>query len=183
MLAAVATVLTGLAAIAPPTPPTTAVVRTRAAMSAGTVLRAEDVQTLALPAESVPDAALTDAAVVVGRRLAGPVSAHQVLTSAGLVSERTASGPGRVLVPVRIADPEVVALLRTGEEVDVLAADGQSGKTRTVAPGARVVSVPVADSDVGQPTSGALVILDVDTGSVAGLTRAPTTSTLTVIWS
>lgn len=183
VVAAVATVLSGLAATAPPSPPTTTVVRTRAALPGGAVLLADDLQTVALTTDTIPDGALTEIAAVVGRRLAGPMTAREVLTSAGVVHERTASGPGRVLAPVRIADPEVVALLRTGEEVDVLAADGQTGKTRTVAAGARVVSVPAAEQDAAQPASGALVIFDVDAGSVPGLTRAPTTSTLTVIWS
>lgn len=178
-----ATVLSALAATAPPAPPTTTVVRTRVALPGGAVLRAADLQTVALTHDATPDGALTEVAAVPGRRLAGPVNAREVLTNATVVSERTASGPGRVLAPVRIADPEVVALLRTGEEVDVLAADGQTGKTRTVAAAARVVSVPTAEQDAVQPASGALVILDVDAASVLGLTRAPTTSTLTVIWS
>ena len=183
MLAAVVAVLSGLAATAPPAPPTTTVVRLRAALPGGAVLRSNDLQVVALADDAIPEGAVTDPDAVAGRRLAGPMNAREVLTSAGLVNERTVSGPGRVLAPVRLADPEVVALLRTGEEVDVLAADGQTGQTRTVAPRARVVSVPPPERDATEIASGALVILKVDAASVPGLTRAPTTSTLTVIWS
>lgn len=180
VLAAVATVLSGLAATVPPGPPTTTVVRTRVALAAGTLLGPEHVETVPMARSAVPDQAL-DAEAVAGQRLAGPVSARQVLTAPSLLSERSLRPPGRVLAPVRVADAEVVALLRPGEEVDVLAAETQTGRSSTVAAGARVVAVPPPTEE--QRGAGALVMLEVDRSSVPGLARALSTSTLTVIWS
>jgi hypothetical protein len=52
-------------------------------------------------------------------------------------------GPGRVLTVIRVSDPSVLALVRPGDRVDVVAVSGDdSPKASRVARGAIVVTVP-----------------------------------------
>lgn len=76
---------------------------------------------------------------------------------------------------VRIADAATVRLLRPGDRVDVIAADGR-GRGRVVADGARVSAVP--DSEV--TGTGALVVLSVPRSTAARLAGAGITSQLAV---
>ncbi|MET7896839.1 hypothetical protein [Streptomyces mirabilis] len=92
----------------------------------------------------------------------------------------TASVRGRgavetVAAPVRIADAATVRLLRPGDRVDVIAADG-SGEGRVVAAGARVAEVP----DFAATETGALVVLSVPRATAARLAGAGTTARLAV---
>ncbi|MFF4131920.1 hypothetical protein ACFY1B_10330 [Streptomyces mirabilis] len=92
----------------------------------------------------------------------------------------TASVRGRdavetVAAPVRIADAATVRLLRPGDRVDVIAADGGS-EGRVVAAGARVAEVP----DYAATESGALVVLSVPRATAARLAGAGTTARLAV---
>jgi len=183
VLAAVAAVLTGLAAAAPPAPPTTTVVRAREALTGGVVLTADDLEVVDLPRDGLPDRAAGDPAALVGRRLAAPVPRRQVLTPAALASAGSAVGVGHVLAPVRLADGDVVALLRPGDLVDVIASTSDGGRTATVARSVRVVTVPVRDADDAGTATGALVVLDVGEADAEPLARAAATGSLTVIWT
>lgn len=80
-----------------------------------------------------------------------------------------------VAVPVRIADAATVRLLRPGDRVDVVAADGGS-EGRVVAAGARVTEVP----DFAATETGALVVLSVPRSTAARLAGAGTTARLAV---
>ncbi|MFE9096548.1 hypothetical protein [Streptomyces sp. NPDC007264] len=93
-----------------------------------------------------------------------------------------ASGPVRerhavemVTAPVRIADGATVGLLRPGDRVDVIAADG-SGGASVVAAGARVTRLP----DAAATESGALVVLSVPRSTAARLAGAGATARLAV---
>lgn len=95
-------------------------------------------------------------------------------------SSPTASVRGRgavetVAAPVRIADAATVRLLRPGDRVDVIAADG-GGEGRVVAAGARVAEVP----DFAATETGALVVLSVPRATAARLAGAGTTARLAV---
>jgi hypothetical protein len=80
-----------------------------------------------------------------------------------------------VAAPVRIADAATVRLLRPGDRVDVIAADGGS-EGRVVAAGARVAEVP----DFAATETGALVVLSVPRATAARLAGAGTTARLAV---
>ncbi|OIK01624.1 hypothetical protein BIV24_00585 [Streptomyces colonosanans] len=93
----------------------------------------------------------------------------------------TAAEPARerrvvetVTAPVRIADGATVRILRPGDRVDVIAADG--GAAKVVAAGARVTRVP----DVDLTESGALLLLSVPRTTAARLAGAGATSRLAV---
>lgn len=93
---------------------------------------------------------------------------------------RPTPAPHRVLVPVRIADPATVRLLRPGDRVDVLAADDTGGPARVVAHRARVRKVPDGG---GQGRDGALVVLRVPRTAAARLAGVATHTSLSVtLW-
>ena len=63
--------------------------------------------------------------------------------------------PGSLGVPVRLADPTALALVRAGNRVDLLRREGADGKTTSVAAAALVLDVTGA----GDPTGGLLLAL------------------------
>ena len=98
ILATLAAVLAGLTALAPPRPDTVSVVTAEHALTGGTTVRAEDLDTTELPPRAVPDGAWTDPSEVVGQTLAGPVPAGQVLTAGSAAAppgerQRLGGGP------------------------------------------------------------------------------------------
>ena len=182
VLAAVGAVLTGVSAAAPAEPPSLDVVRTRAQLPGGAVLTAADLTVDRVVAADAPAGAVTDVDVLVGKTLAAPVAARQVLTALAVVSVRSAVSPAHVLAPMKIGDLDLAAQLRPGDRVDVLAADDTSPKASVVAAGARVVTVPQIDPEAQNASTGALVLVDVDAQTAAVLARAAVSATLTVIW-
>ena len=180
VLATLAAVLTGLTALAPPEPHTVSVVTAARPLVGGQTVSPDDLAQTALPEQSVPDGAWRDPADVIGRTLAGPLPARQVLTPAALLRER-AGGTGSVVAPLPLADPRVARLVEAGDQVDVLAADSQSGKTVVVATAVRVVNGGIG-SDSESAGSGGLVLVEVSPGTATALAAAAATSTLSVVW-
>jgi pilus assembly protein CpaB len=181
VLAVLAAVLTGLAAAAPEGPPTVSVVRAAEQLEAGVRLTGDDLEVAEVVAADAPDGLVTDPAELLGRTLVAPVPRGQVLTSLAVVSAR--ASPGRVLAPLRLADPDAVALLRAGDVVDVLAADAQSEQAFVAGRAVRVVTVPSPlDPEAGPDPAGALVLVEVDAETARVLARAAVSATLSVIW-
>ena len=88
-----------------------------------------------------------------------------------------------MIAPVRLADADLVELLRPGDHVDVIAADPQSEQADVVARTVRVVTVPRADDPTqSSESSGRLILIEVDPETARGLARAAVSATLTVIW-
>ncbi len=126
---------------------------------------------------------MADPADLVGRTLTAPAARGQIVTELALTSGRQPTGQGRALAPLRLADAEVVALLRAGDVVDVLAADAQSESAYIAGRGVRVVTVPQPpEPAAGSGPAGALVLVEVDPETARVLARAAVTATLTVIW-
>jgi Flp pilus assembly protein CpaB len=183
VLAALAAVLTGISAAAPDGPPTSTVVRTTTELPGGTRLTQADLRVDEVVAADVPERSVADPADLVGRTLAAPAARGQIVTELALTSARHPTGQGRVLAPLRLADAEVVALLRAGDVVDVLAADAQSERAYIVGRGVRVVTVPQpSEAVVGSDPAGALVLVEVDPETARVLARAAVAASLTVIW-
>ncbi|MFH8609411.1 RcpC/CpaB family pilus assembly protein [Streptomyces sp. NPDC018029] len=106
---------------------------------------------------------------------AEPVEAASAASSAGAA----------VAAPVRIADAEAARLLRPGDRVDVIAADGPpagGAKPRVVAAGARVSEVPEPGGGAGEGAaeSGALVVFSVPRDTAARLAGAGASTRLAV---
>ncbi|MEV0740037.1 hypothetical protein AB0I51_29815 [Streptomyces sp. NPDC050549] len=85
-----------------------------------------------------------------------------------------------VSAPVRIADAGTVRLLRSGDRVDVIAAQDTAagGDAEVVARGVRVTKVPEPIDEAGG--SGALVVLSVPRATAARLAGASATARLAV---
>lgn len=179
VVAAVLAVLTGINAAAPRPPDTVTVLRATELLPGGSPVTESQVEAAAVPADAVPEEALTDPAQALGRLIAAPVPAGQVLTGYDLVGERSV-GPGRLLAPVRLADPGLATVLRPGDRVDILAADGQGGPVRTVAERARIVTIPAA-ADSARDAGGVLLLVEADAETAAELARAAGSSTLSVL--
>ena len=114
-------------------------------LDSGMQLRASDVRATSLPRAAVPAGAAADALDVIGRTTSGALRRGEVLTDRRTVRAGPLDGfgPDRVLSVVRVTDPSVLALLRAGDRVDVVAVRGDdSPKASRVARGAIVVTVP-----------------------------------------
>lgn len=148
-LAAALTVLAVLTAIQAARPDDTGVGVVVAArdLASGHVLTSADLAKISVPLDARPSGALdTDQAT--GRRVAGPMRAGEPFTDRRVIDPRDLSGYGAdaALTMVRLDDPSVLAGLRVGDVVDVVATtlDDQPG-SRVVAPGASVALLPRVD--------------------------------------
>lgn len=183
LLAAVAAafaVLVGLQAAAPSPLATRPVLTAAHDLPAGVVLEPDDLARASYPPAIVPTGAQTAAEDVIGRTTTGPVRAGEPLTDVRLVHGSLLDGyPGRVAVPVRVADPGAVALLRVGDRVDVVAADPQGRSDAVVvAGGAPVVALPEADE--AALASGGLVVLAVTDDTARALATAAVSGYLSI---
>jgi len=184
VLAALAAVLTGLAAAAPEGPPTLSVVRATRELPGGTRLAAADLELARVVADDAPSGAITELTGAVDQRLAAPVAEGQIITPAAFTTVRVGTSRGRVIAPLRLADADLVELLRPGDHVDVIAADPQSEQADVVARTVRVVTVPQVDklTQSSESSDGRLILIEVDPETARVLARAAVSATLTVIW-
>jgi pilus assembly protein CpaB len=183
-----------ISAVAPAPPPSERVAAAAHDLSGGTTISADDLRIVKVPPESVPSGAVTEAATLTGRVLAVPVRAGETINDVRLVGPALLAGYGDRLVaaPVRIADAGSAALLRPGDVIDVLAAEGAGGtdggervasEARLVASDVRVVAVPRDDESAlsgGDFGEGALVILATTSQTAARLASAAVTARLSL---
>jgi Flp pilus assembly protein CpaB len=177
-----AAVLSAVAAAAPPAPPTLRVVRTTTDLASGAIVGSGDVTVSPVAEHALPRGALVDTSAVVGRRLIGPAAEGQVLTALDLSGTSWGIGPGHVIAPLRLADPEVTVLLRPGALIDVIAADPEGGDAHVVAAGVRVLTVAAPPAGEGAGTAdGALVLVDVDAETATLLAGAAATTRISIV--
>jgi pilus assembly protein CpaB len=164
------------------------------ALPAGEIVRERDLTTVTVPSSVVPDNALTVMASVVGQRLTIAASRGEILTPSRLLTGSIAAESDDVVAPVRLADPQIAALLRVGDVVDVLAASSSAtAQARVVASAARVVGSPSTDSSSSDSTgarlfgsatsafdNGGLVLLAVDAETAAALAGAAAVARLSI---
>jgi Flp pilus assembly protein CpaB len=139
----------------PPPPPTIGVAVTARPVSAGTELTREDVVLRAIAADLAPAGAVRTVRGLLGRAavVALPAGAplHATLVSDAGVS--AAAPRGTVVVPVRLSDDAVAALLRPGDRVDLLSGttsgSAPAGAPQYLARGALVLPVPVGREPEG----------------------------------
>ncbi len=170
---AAASVLAFVHVLAPPPPPTTAVLVASHDLVGGSALSSSDLRVVSLAESVVPSTALVSSGSAVGRTLAGPISAGELITRTRLVSPGLAAGFGadRVSVPVRVADAGAVDLLRVGDRVDLYAATDRGDEAPTVVRDAPVIAIPAADSTLTN-ADGALIVLAVSSTDAARLAQA-----------
>ncbi len=176
--------LAGLHAVRPPPGPTVTVEVAAHDLASGAVLTDADLVPRRYPADLAPVGSAPDAA---GRTLAGPVRAGEPVTDSRLVAASLLDGyPGRVALPVRIADAAAVGLLRSGDRVDLVAADPRRGTASYVAVGVPVLAIPRPDP--GQATgspglTGRLVVVGAAPSEVDRIAAAAATDLLSVVIS
>lgn len=187
VLCAIAAVLCTVAAISPPESETVPVVVAARDLEGGRALNAEDLRVARYPAALAPADTITDPAEITGRWLitaagsGSPIGNRAVLAPRGMQA-----GVGHVLVPVRLADPAVIALLRVGDVVDVLAGPADGGPARAVASAVRVMALPGSETPAG-PFGGMggdaerLVILEASPSEAGELVQAAARDRITVV--
>ena len=133
-------VLAGLHAARPAPAPTVPVRVAARDLVSGEVLSPGDLVVRRFPADVAPP---STSGGVLGRTLAGPVRAGEPVTDVRVVAPSLVAGyPGRVALPVRVADAESVALLRVGDRVSMVAADPRRGTASYVAIDVPVLALP-----------------------------------------
>jgi Flp pilus assembly protein CpaB len=175
------TVLACLRAVQPSAGPTVAVTVAAHDLASGRVLAPDDVVVRRIPAGSAPAGA---EAAAVGRTVAAPVRRGEPITDVRLVTPALLTGyPGRVALPVRIADPDAVGLLRVGDHVDLVAADPRTGTASSVAVGVTVLALPApADHDAASTgLTGRLVVVAALPPEVDHISGAAATDLLSVV--
>jgi pilus assembly protein CpaB len=146
-------------------------------LAAGSLLGPADVRVVRAPESLRPPTALTGAEQASGRVLAGVATRGEPVTRARLVgreNSRLATGdPDAVAVPVRLADPEVAALLTPGAHVDVVTAAAEGAADAVLlAADATVVTVRADEPpDAARPGTppGRLVVIAVPRESATRL--------------
>lgn len=109
--------------LTPASAPTATVVVASRDLPAGHVLTINDVSTLALNPDMIPDGTLAPfSAAATSGQLSGPVRRGEVLTDASLLGTGLLTGapPGSQAVPLRLSDPSTLPLLRQGQLVTVV---------------------------------------------------------------
>jgi Flp pilus assembly protein CpaB len=178
-------VLAGLHATRPAPAPTVPVRVAAHDLPSGTVLSPRDLVTRRFPTAVAPPGTAADA---VGRTLAAPVRAGEPVTDVRLVAPSLVSGyPGRVALPVRVADADSVALLRVGDRVGLVAADPRRGTASYVATDVPVLALPRGESEAadvsGAALPGRLVVLGAFPSDVDHVAAAAASDLLSLVIS
>ncbi|MEZ0341955.1 SAF domain-containing protein [Mycobacterium sp. pV006] len=155
-------------------------------LSPGTALTRDDVRLESRRETEVPDGAQTDIDAVVGATLAGPSRRGEIVTDIRLLGPRLAessAGPGARIVPVPLADPAVLDLIRVGDVVDIVAApvsaDADSD-ARLIATDAVVVLVSEQGSGLGAPGGDRVVLVALPAAAARTVAGAALVSAVTV---
>ncbi|MCX6397454.1 MAG: SAF domain-containing protein [Propionibacteriales bacterium] len=184
-LAAGVAVWAAVTAVRPPEPPHATVWVAVRDLSSGTVLHADDLRAVPVPADSVPRAA-HDLATLDGRILAAPVGAGEVATATRLLGNPQLVGyPGRSAVPLRVPDADAAGLLRAGDRVDLVASDPQQPRHGTrIATDVVVLAVPPpASGSNATGLDGRLVVFAVPSDEAVDIAAAAAGLFLNVIWN
>lgn len=178
LLAAIS-VLTIVQAVAPASSARQPVVVAARDLASGTALAASDVTVAQMPPALVPAGSTASVDRIVGRSLAGPMRAGEVVTDRRLIGPPLIAGypRGAVAAPVRIADPGAVSLLQVGDRIDVYAARSDVSAADLVVGHAPVVALPRLDDGAQQ---GSLVVLAVTPYQAATLAGASAVGPLSV---
>ena len=184
VLAAVAAVLTAISAATPPPAATMSVVVTTRRVPPGATLTNADLDLRKVDPAAIPEQPVTELTGVTGRVAGAALARGQVLTAVDLTVPTAPSRPGRVLMPLRLSEAEVVDLLRVGDRVSVLAALPDSAAAKVVGRDILVVGLPTP-ADTSRPAAerGSLVLVEVDERTATTLAQASASAQLTVFWA
>lgn len=152
----------------------TVVVATRL-IPAGSTVAEGDVREARMPSQAVPDGVLTDVRDAVGRVAGSGLRSGQMLTDLSLVGGT--SGDGSVVLSIKLDNPELAALAPPGTRVTLYA----TTSAEPVVSHVLVVAVPAAaGGGIFAGTSSSVLLVRVTTDEAGRLTRAMSTSTMTL---
>jgi pilus assembly protein CpaB len=129
-------------------------------LPAGARLAPDDLAVRSWPAELAPAGALRELPAD-GRALVGAARAGEPITDARLAGADRATEPGTAVVPVRLADPGVAAVLAPGSRVDVVAPGERADEVVVLSADATVQAVldPAAAARAGPDAGERLVLI------------------------
>ncbi len=149
-------------------------------VSPGDVIGSDDVAVKPLPEDIVPDSVIPSIADAEGQVIASHASAGEVVTATRLLGPDLVSAlvgdkaEGYTMVPVKLADPDVIPMLHHGNHVSVVTAG--DGSAQTVAESGIVVSTGAEEDE---NNSGVLLLLKHE--DAEAVAAASLTSPLTVV--
>nr|WP_233626966.1 SAF domain-containing protein [Saccharopolyspora sp. HNM0986] len=150
-------------------------------LAPGHVLTDSDLAQRALPADAVPRGAVREVAAARGRTLGGASRGGEPLTDVRFTGpELTRITTGRedhVAVPIRLADPAVADLLRSGTRVDIVTIPTRSDTGSVLAERVPVLAVRPAGSG---PDQGRLVVVGLPEQRAPAVAGASLTRSVTV---
>lgn len=185
LIAAALTAVAALGAlrvVAPPPADTVEVLVAARDLPSGSRLAEADLVARDWPADLAPPRA---AAAPAGRVLAAPIGRGEVVTDVRLVGPGLAHAQtGETIVPVRLPDADMAALLRAGDVVDLLATDPGTGAASLVARDVTVLATPTGSPEgAARGPDGALVVVGASATEATEIAGASLTQYLTVSWS
>jgi pilus assembly protein CpaB len=180
-LLAGAAVLLALRVVAPDPPPSTVAVVAARDLPAGTRLTSDDVREVRVAQSLMPASGALAESSALGRVVAAPLRAGEVVTDQSVVGESLVAGypSGTVATAIRLPDVDIAALLRTGDHIDVYAAVAEVGQPADlVAADLAVIAVPQPAAATRQ--QGAVIVLAATPDQAARLAGASATGALAV---
>lgn len=144
-------------ALAPPQADLVPVVAAARPLAAGTVLEKADLTTLHLPADSVPDAAASDPAALIGRMVGAPHSRHSPVTEASVATGEQLARPGFVVIAVPLPNDAIAPLVKPGIHIDLIDGSGEA-----LASNVRVLAAPGSASSLGLTSTSRAALLEVE---------------------
>lgn len=157
-------------------------------LAPGQLLATADLRIAHYPPGAVPAGAARDPAGLTGAVLTAALRSGEVLTDVRVVGPRlaevAAGVPDARIVPIRPADTAVTGILRSGDRVDVVAADTEDpARARTLATDAAVVLVSGNPGESGTNRHPERVVLvALEASHAAAVAAASLHSALTVIF-
>jgi len=164
-------------------------------LAPGQAVRAADLRIAEFAAGTLPGGVLHERAPLEGATLTAAMRAGEIFTDVRVVGPRLAAAATGAadarIVPIRLADNAVAGILRSGDRVDVVAAEPGSPapSPQPLAVGAVVVSVPGGEKSGGERASpdraGAaserIVLIALDSAHATTVAAASLRTALTVV--
>lgn len=154
MLALFIALVAGLSALAPNQSGGVAMVVASRELSAGSALILDDLAVIHTDSGALPDGGYTNPDDLVGRSLTVGLTRGTPITTMALSADALVDhDAGEMLVPFRVHDPDVAALLRAGDRITIVTSSPE-GMLVTVAEHIRVAQVPYSPTGGGLLSSG-----------------------------
>lgn len=182
-MAAVVCLLALVSALTPAHEATGPVVVCATRLEAGTQLAAEQLKLQDRPLTFIPDGALSSVNQAIGQTLVAARTPGSLLTSADLLSTGADAKPGMLLVPFRVPDAQIAALLHVGDRISVVSVTAEGVQT-VLARGVQVVALPKSPPEangLGTTSPGSLVVVAAEERVAAALAAAATQLPLAVL--